>query len=155
VSGIRIDFNYGIKAAGMRPVGQDSKGLMWSAAGVRNECAADINIGSYFQRRIKTMATDFQAAAAVCDNATELFERSFNSMLMAESSMAAAAKKSSGNIRKAADDLAQGLAKVEKTANFDRLEKYVGLLERAATAMNLLAELEKTGKLDKIASALK
>ncbi len=101
------------------------------------------------------MTTDFKAAAAVCDNATALFDRSFNSMLLAESNMAIAAKKSSGSIRKAADDLAQGLAKVEKTANFDRLEKYVGLLERAAAAMNLLAELEKTGKLDKIASALK
>ena len=36
-----------------------------------------------------------------------------------------------------------------------RLERYVELLERAAVAMNSLAELEKTGKLEKIAGALK
>jgi hypothetical protein len=45
--------------------------------------------------------------------------------------------------------------KVEKTANFSNLERYVNLLERAATAMSTLAELEKEGKLDKISSALK
>jgi hypothetical protein len=154
MSGVTVTIREAAKA-GLKPIGQDRHGLVWSKEGVHNECAADINLGTYFQRRTKTMATDFEAATTICDNATALFGRSMESMLSAESSMAAAAKKSSGNIRKAADDLAQGLAKVEKTANFDRLEKYVGLLERAATAMNLLAELEKTGRLDKIAGALK
>ena len=58
-------------------------------------------------------------------------------------------------VAKAADDLASGLAKVEKAANFSNLERYVNLLERAATAMQTLAELEKAGKLEKIAGALK
>jgi hypothetical protein len=71
------------------------------------------------------------------------------------SSMSDMTKKASGNIRKAADDLSSGLAKVEKQANFNNLERYVGLLERAATAMSTLSELEKAGRLDKIAGALK
>ena len=61
----------------------------------------------------------------------------------------------SGDVRKAADDLASGLLKVEKQANFANLERYVSLLERAAVSMQTLAELEKTGKLEKIAGALK
>ena len=40
-------------------------------------------------------------------------------------------------------------------ANFERLERYVELLERAAQAMSGLAELEKNGKLEKIANAIK
>jgi hypothetical protein len=51
--------------------------------------------------------------------------------------------------------MASGLIKMEKSANFNNLERYVSLLERAASAMQTLADLEKAGKLDKIAGALK
>lgn len=61
----------------------------------------------------------------------------------------------SGGVRDAADKLAAGLNKIEKAANFDRLERYVELLERAAKAMDLLATLEQSGKLEKIAGALR
>ena len=147
--------NLGVSMGALKPVTQDSKGLGWDKAQVRNYCAADIVIGTYFERRTKTMATDFEKASAICDDVTKLFDRSFERMLASEEALVVAAKKTSGNVRKAADDLAQGLAKVEKTANFDRLERYVSMLERAATAMAALAELEKTGKLEKIANALK
>lgn len=143
-------------AYGLRPSFQDSKGFAWNVGDVRRHVAADINIGTYFQNRVKdNMTPDFKAAAEMCDEASTVFNKAFSQMLNAEQNISAAAKKTSGNVRKAADDLAQGLAKVEKTANFERLDKYVALLERAATAMTVLAELEKSGKLDKIASALK
>lgn len=147
--------NLGISMGALKPVTQDSKGLGWDKAQVREYCAADITGGTYFERRTKTMATDFEKASTICDDATKLFDRSFERMLASEEALVAATKKTSGNVRKAADDLAQGLAKVEKTANFDRLERYVSMLERAATAMATLAELESAGKLDKIADALK
>ena len=51
--------------------------------------------------------------------------------------------------------MASGLSKIEKSADMARLQGYVELLERAATAMNALAELEKTGKLEKIANSLR
>lgn len=60
-----------------------------------------------------------------------------------------------GDVRDASEKLSQGLARVEKAANFDRLERYVTLLERAATAMKALEELERTGRLEKIAGALR
>jgi len=44
---------------------------------------------------------------------------------------------------------------VQKQADFNNLTRYVELLERAATAMTTLSELEKAGKLQKIAGALK
>ena len=44
---------------------------------------------------------------------------------------------------------------IAEVANFERLERYVELLERAAQAMSVLAELEKNGKLEKIANAIK
>ena len=59
-------------------------------------------------------------------------------------------KKASGDVRDVANKLAEGLIKIEKVANFERLERYVELLERAAQAMSVLAELEKNGKLEKL-----
>lgn len=140
---------------GLTPVTQDRTGLGWDEAEVRQHCAFDINSGNYFQRRTKNLMTDFQKAATICDDATAMFDRALDRMLVAEGKASASAKKAAGNVRSAGEALAQGLAKVEKLANFDRLDHYVALLERAASAMTLLAELEKSGKLEKITNALK
>ena len=51
--------------------------------------------------------------------------------------------------------MSEGLSRIEKQANFDNLERYVTLLERANVALSALAELEKNGKLNKISEALK
>ena len=141
---------------GLTPVKHDRHGPAWSAAEVERHIAADILIGDYFERRARTfMATDYQKAAIICDDATKLFEASFNHMIASESKISEASKRASGNVRKAADDLHSGLQKIEKIANFDRLDRVVSVLERAAAALTILAELEKDGKLERIASAVK
>jgi hypothetical protein len=140
---------------GLTPVKQDSKGLAWAVEDVVAACAADINVGTYFQRRVKTMTQDFAKATEVCDDATKLFKRSMDSMLEAEARISEVSKRTSGNVRKAADDLQSGLSKIEKVASFDRLDRAVTVLERAAAALTILAELEKDGKLERIANAVK
>jgi len=138
------------------PITQDRHGLGWDAADVRKHCANDIVIGHYFERRAKNhMATDFEKATQICDEATKLFNNSMDRMLAAEQRISEASKKTSGNVRKAADDLNSGMQKIERVANYDRLERAVGLLERAAAALSTLAELEKDGKLERITSAMK
>lgn len=142
--------------SGIKPVGQDRHGLQFSKKDVRKACVNDINDGNYFERRAKEfMSKDLDNAASICDEATKMFDKSFSHMLAAETKISDAAKKTSGNVRKAANELAEGLAKIEKTANFDRLERYVSLLERAASAMQSLSALQDAGKLEKIAGALK
>lgn len=111
--------------------------------------------GTYFSRGAKTMSNDMQHATKTLSEAERMLSTAIDKYNAQTAAVSAAAKKCSGDVRKAADDLASGLAKVEKTANFSNLERYVNLLERAATAMQTLAELEKAGKLDKIAGALK
>ena len=101
------------------------------------------------------MNDDYVKASEIAETADQLFKRNIDKLTVTTDTLQANVKKVSGNVRKAADDLSAGLAKVEKTANFANLEKYVALLERAATAMSTLAELEKAGKLEKIAGALK
>mgnify|MGYP003350100490 FL=1 len=101
------------------------------------------------------IATDYTTAAEIAETAEKMFKRNVSNLMATTEDLQSNIKKVSGNVRKAADDLASGLTRVEKTANFANLERYVLLLERAASAMSTLAELEKEGKLDKISSALK
>ena len=135
----------------------DRHGPGWTVAritkGIADEMTAET--GTYLTRRAKMVETDYEKASEIADTAEKMFKRNASNLMATTDELQANIKKVSGNVRKAADDLASGLMKVEKTANFSNLERYVNLLERAATAMSTLAELEKEGKLDKISSALK
>jgi len=101
------------------------------------------------------ISTDYEKASEIAETAEKMFKRNVSNLMGTSDELQANIKKVSGNVRKAADDLASGLIKMEKTANFANLERYVTLLERAATALATLAELEKEGKLGKITTALK
>jgi hypothetical protein len=101
------------------------------------------------------MNDDLKKATEVSDECLKVFNISLNNLMQKESELSEASKKTSGNIRKAANELAEGLLKLEKTANFSSLEKYVSLLERASNSLTILAELEKNGSLSKITGALK
>lgn len=101
------------------------------------------------------ISTDYEKASEIAETAEKMFKRNVSNLMDTADELQTNIKKVSGNVRKAADDLASGLVKMEKTANFSNLERYVTLLERAATALATLAELEKEGKLNKITTALK
>jgi hypothetical protein len=130
---------------------------MFTVKSVANTIAAEIEdpAGTFLTRGAKIMSVDINNAARVLNEAEKNLMTASDRYQEKSTHLSQIAKKCSGDVRKAADDLASGLAKVEKTANFSNLERYVSLLERAATAMQTLAELEKAGKLDKIAGALK
>jgi len=101
------------------------------------------------------MTQDYKTAEAACIDAQKMFDAALDRMIDKEKRLSETAKKTSGNIRAAANDLVNGLNRVEQVANFERLEKYVSVLERAASALTVLAELEKGGKLERIANAVK
>jgi predicted RNase H-like nuclease (RuvC/YqgF family) len=140
-----------------RPDVIDKDGPGWSVKRVTEAIAKELTTesGRYLTRKAKMISTDYEKATEIADTADKMFKRSASNLMTTTDELQANIKKVSGSVRKAADDLASGLAKVEKTANFSNLERYVSLLERAATAMSTLAELEKEGKLNKISSALK
>lgn len=115
----------------------------------------DSDNGNLLTRKGKAVSQDLERAKKIIDEANANLVKSIDKLMALSEQASDQSRKVSGSVRKAADDLLGGLLKVEKQANFDRLEKYVGLLERAAGAMASLAELEKNGKLEKIAGALK
>jgi len=141
----------------LKPAFIDKDGPAWRADEFRDTIETEINGGnsSFFKRHAKNANRDYETAAELMEGQREIFNRSAENFSNTTQKLKEQIKRTTGDIRKAADDLASGLLKVEKQANFSNLERYVNLLERTATAMQILAELEKAGKLEKIAGALK
>lgn len=98
---------------------------------------------------------DVAAAKAKLDSMLAVIDSSISALREKENKAGDAAKQASGKVRDAAEKLSAGLIKIEKAANFDKLERYVELLERASKAMTVLAELDSSGKLEKIAAAIR
>jgi uncharacterized Ntn-hydrolase superfamily protein len=143
--------------SGLRVAKIDRYGPAYTLKSVINTVADEVNqpSGGYITRGAKAVTIDMQKATDTLTEAERSFSGAVDRYQAQTAALSAAAKRCAGDVRKAADDLSSGLTKVEKTANFANLERYVTLLERAATAMQMLAELEKSGRLDKIAGALK
>lgn len=138
-------------------VSYDKDGQKFTKSSVISVVAEEVNNvdGNYFERRDRSKAKEYSDAADIFEQAEKQLSFQLDKYLEKSNKLSAIAKKTSGDVRKAADDLSSGLLKVEKTANFSNLERYVLLLERAASAISILADLDKSGKLEKIASALK
>lgn len=111
--------------------------------------------GDFYTGHAKNMKTDYEAAAEIAEQAVSMFDRSLDRLMKSQDRITEQTKQVSGKLRDTNQKLSDGLARIEKLANFDRLERYVVLLERAESAMSALAELEKSGKLDKITAAMR
>lgn len=115
----------------------------------------DIKAKQYFNRRVKQMSNEIKDAIEKTETITQEFEAANHKLVTAQNKITTTVKTTSSQVRDASEKLSQGMARIEKAANFDRLERYAVLLERAAKAMNELAELEQSGRLEKIANAIK
>lgn len=136
---------------GLRPAFIDKDGPAYHEADVLKAQANHID-----ENGVKISAPDlYKRTAKVLDDSSQMLKTASERFMTLERDLSQSTKLACGRVRSAAEDLVNGLAKCEKQANFDRLERYVSLLERAAQAMSTLADLEKSGKLDKISNALK
>jgi hypothetical protein len=139
----------------IKPAIYDKRGPGYTREHIDGACKKLIMSDNYFYRMAKQMTIDAEKAIELSDDVERRFSESLARFTATERRFSEESKKAGGNIRDAANKLADGLAKIEKTANFDRLERYVELLERAAKAIDLLSELDKSGRLSKIAEAIK
>ena len=146
----------GASVAGLKPSGYDKKGPMYKKGELNKLILQEIQCSDNYQnRRAKTVATSIEEATETVTDTTKLFSSAVSALASKQLHLEETAKKVSGSVREQADKLASGLAKVEKAADFDKLERYVVLLERAALAFSTLADLEKTGRLEKIAASIR
>lgn len=128
---------------------------MFKQSDITIEVASHINAGMFFTRRAKAMTQDLKQAEEMVDKWVASLTKALDTFHKKEDHLAEVSKKASGRVRNAAQQLSDGLAKIEGRANFDRLERYVDLLERAEAAMTALAKLDADGRLEKIAAAIR
>ena len=140
---------------GLRPAKIDKHGPAYTGKDVKAAVVRLINHEAYFYQGVKMINNDVQKAIELTETMTQQFSHALSVYLAEASKVGMESKRTAGLVKESAERLAQGLARIEKTANLDKLERYTVLLERTAAAMNSLAELEASGKLDKIANALK
>ena len=148
-------FNDLVNAAGIKPVKIDKRGPMYRLSDVNKFTLKLINTEYYFYRRVKMIADDVNNAIEKTVVMGKSFDDAIESFIKTETRLTEKTKSAAGALRECAERIGQGVAKIEKTADFDRLERYVSLLERAEVAMRSLGEMEQSGKLAKIAGALK
>lgn len=139
----------------LKPVGTVKGAPVFSKNKVAKYVEHDINNESYFNQSVDTTKSDSEKAIEKLNNVDKNFLLALDKYVNTVRRLEDVSKKASGSVRDSANKLADGLLKIEKAANFSRLETYVLLLERAANALTTLAELDKAGKLSKISSALK
>lgn len=139
------------------PDGIDRYGPYYKTENVNLSVANDINHREsiYFKRRVKSMSKDLDAATETIKEAHKRFDDQLNKLLVSEGNIASQTKKISGKLKDTTNKLSDSLLRIDKIVNFDRLEKQVVLLERAERSIKALAELEASGRLDKIFSALR
>ena len=141
---------------GLKPVGYDGKGPLYATKDVVKYIYNEVSISNDFQVRSTNMVKEnVKEVAEILDDVTTLFTKSVNNLKTKQVEIEEQCKKVSSSVRDSANKLGDGLIRVEKMADFNKLDRYVALLERAAIAFESLAELEKTGKLEKIALAIK
>lgn len=145
-----------LAAIGIRPVKIDRYGPCFDKRDADKAILGGVIGGWYFQRRVRNLETSLiKDAIQDTEKMAKEFNLAIDKFLAVEGQLVDQSKKVAGSVRESSERLAQGIARVEKAANFDRLERYVILLERAAQAMSILADLEKSGKLEKIAGAIR
>lgn len=138
----------------IRPTGVDKTGPIYSTRELHDVVVKMVNTKNFFKRKGKKMSTDYDKATDIINKAQSRFDTALIKLKETEAEISKTTKKVSENVRSSTERLSQGLARIEKQANFERLETYVNLLERAEQAITSLAHLQETGKLEKIANAI-
>lgn len=139
----------------LKSVKTDKHGPLYSRNDVYKTVIGFINANDYFYRMSKPMTTDASNAIVAVEKVTAGFNEVLEKFIKTQSNFSDQTKRAAGNVRDSSEKLGQALNRIEKAANFDNLQRYVELLERAAKAMNALAELEANGKLEKISKAIR
>lgn len=137
------------------PIGHDKDGPLYAQQDIEEFICNEININQHFTRIMKPTTKDLNNATEQLNEAQRTFTATLDHMKDSHLALETDTRAIAIKIKNTSNSLGQSLLKIEKQADFSKLEQYVVLLERAEAAMRSLAELEANGKLVKIASALK
>lgn len=142
-------------AMGIRTFKRDKGSPLYLKEDVNKFICKLIYAEDFFYKEAKLMSDDLSKAIEKTELMTKSFDDALDAFEESKTRLIEKTKGAAGALKDCAEKIGQGVARIEKTADFDRLERYVSLLERAEIAMRSLGEMEQSGKLAKIAGALK
>ena len=144
------------EVGGLRPCGFERGEPVYKLDAVLAEAIRSVNSGTYFNSyKVKKMTSDTKKASDLLDEADKIFRGKLDKFQQTQDRLIDSSTAASRSVRESTQKMSEGLARIEKQADFNRLERCVVLLERANQALASLAELEQDGKLDRITNALK
>jgi hypothetical protein len=126
-------------------------------AGFTTEAVRDMAVNN-LARRVNMAhqhaSSIYNDAAAEMEAATKRMDDALNALLDSEKATTEKAKAAIGRAKDSAAQIGDALARVNRLLGND-FETRLAQLERTATALEKLAELDKTGKLAGVVAALK
>lgn len=103
----------------------------------------------------ESLKMNIEQATADVEQLTKVFGNKIQQFTKTQTELSEQAKKVSGQVRDSANKLNSAMQTLDKNMNLDKLQRQAELLERIATAMSSLVELEKSGSLERIIRAMK
>lgn len=103
----------------------------------------------------ENLRMNIEQATSDVEQLTKVFGNKIQQFTKTQTDLSDQAKKVSGQIRDSANKLNSAMQTLDKNMNLDKLQRQAELLERIATAMSSLVELERSGSLERIVKAMK
>lgn len=149
-----------IRIAGKEKIhaGADKHGDLFLKKGVEATCLNELAIKSkdnVFNRKVKSMTNVLKEANEIFEIEVGKISSTIDKLNDSQSKLEGNTKKAIGKVKNSVHELAGSMQKVDKLADFEKLDRYATTLERIASSLAAISELEKAGKLDAIIKALK
>ena len=139
------------------PAEIDKNGPNYSRSAIEAYILNEITINSesnLITRKVKSMSSKIKEALDVMEcsivKVSELNDRLLNS----EKSVAESSKKAVSKVKSSVNEITDSVAKIEKIANFDKLERYSKTLLDIAGSLERISLLQNDGRLDSVIKAL-
>jgi uncharacterized protein Yka (UPF0111/DUF47 family) len=123
-------------------------------AAVLVECRSE-QYSSIIDRKVKGMIRTTEQVTKELEDTVSKFGKVIDNITNKEVEVQDITKRVGSKVKDSTNKLGEGLAKLERTCNFGKLDKYAETLSNLADSLERIAELERTGKLEKLISAMK
>lgn len=108
----------------------------------------------YFKREFKNMNKELETAGQAFDDAFKIVSDKYLAFNDKTKEVKALTKKTGGEIRSAANDVAVSIEKIDKLADFAKLERMADTLERIAGALTTLSAIDENGSLSGVIQSI-
>lgn len=105
--------------------------------------------------RVKNMGNIIKEASDTLGDSITVFTDLLSQVEDKEQKLQKTSKSAIGKVKSSINELGSSMKKIDQLANFTQLQHQADCLERIASSLERISELEKTGKLSAVIQAMK